>query len=362
MDAGAELVQLGVRLLDLVRTGARTTTYKPATLLALVDVLAAHADGAGRAPDVVRLEELAERVVALYWPQVREYDGLDRAGVVLRQVADRNKQSQVLRAVRELYEDGRAVGAGSPARARAALPARYAEAVRTVAGVLVRYPLERLQRPGGWREGSPYDRPLYDDAPFGPGARGVRVLQLHPGVGEQLLQLSALLRPLLQAEWTQQVAALNDLPSEGLREHLFGADRQDLAPVRGLLRDLQDGRCAYCDRPVRGPGQVDHVVPWSLHPQDAIENLVLADAACNGAKSAHLLDVEPLARWASRDLAALGAGATAVGWTSAPDLVRGLARSAYGHLGDARLWSPGGLRLVGRDEVVERVLPLLSAA
>ncbi len=368
MDASADLVSLGVRLLEIVRSGARTATYKPATLLALIDVLAAHADGSGRAPDVVPLDELAERVVALYWPQVRAYDGLDRTAVVLRQVADRNKDSVILRAVRELYEDAVAAGIRSPAGARVRLPGRYAGVVGTVADVLCRYPLERLQRPGGWREGQPYDRPLYDDAAFGPGRRATGVLQLHSGVGEQLLALSALLRPLLQAEWTQQVAAFNDLPSEDLREHLFGAARQDLAPVRELLRDLQHGRCAYCGQTVRGAGQVDHVVPWSLHPQDAIENLVLADPLCNGAKSAHLLDLGPLTTWADRDLAPLAAGAAAIGWTSSPGLVFALARSAYRHVGSARLWAPQGdlrpvgLRLVDRDEVEETILPLLRAA
>jgi len=363
VDPGQDLVTLGVRLLEIVRTGARTTTYKPATLLALIDVLAARSDAAGRAPDVVRLDELGERVLALYWPQVRAYDGLDRTGVILRQVADRNKGSVILRAVRELYVDAVAAGARSPAGARAQLPREYAATVRTVTGNLSRYPLERLQRPGSWREGQDYDRPLYDDRPFGRERPGTDVLRLHDGVGEQLLALSALLRPLLQAEWTQQVAALNDLPSEDLREHLFGAQRQDLTPVRELLRELQGGRCAYCGRAVRTGGQVDHVVPWSLHPQDAIENLVLTDPACNGAKSAHLLDVEPLASWARRDLGALAAAAGGRGWSSDAAVVFALARSTYGHSGAARLWSPaGGLRLVGREEVEEQVLPLLQVA
>lgn len=364
MDAEQDLVHLGVRLLDIVRTGARTATYKPATLLALIDVLAAHSDASGRAPDLIRLDELGEQVLRLYWPQVRAYDGLGRTAVVLRQVADRNKGSVIVRAVRELYEDALAAGVRNPAGARAQLPCHYASTVRTVTANLTRYPLARLQRPGGWRKGQAYDRPLYDDRPFGQERRPLTdLLRLQDGVGERLLALSPLLCPLLQSEWTQQVAGLNDLPSENLREHLFGAQRQNLEPVRELLRTLQAGRCAYCARVVRGAGQIDHVVPWSLHPQDAIENLVFTDQSCNAAKSAHLLDVEPLAWWSRRDMRALAVGAGAHGWDSRAGVVFALARSSYSHPGAVRLWSPaGGLRAVGRDEVHERVLPLLQVA
>lgn len=325
-------------------------------------MLAARSDSSGRAPDVVPLEELGERVLALYWPQVREYDGLTRQDRVLRQVADRNKGSVIVRAVRELHQDAVAVGAHSPARARVQLPKRYAATVRAVTRNLTRYPVARLQRPGGWREEQPYERPLYDDTVFGSETVRTDVLRLHDGVGERLLALGPLLRPLLQAEWTQQVAALNQLPSEGLREHLFSAERQDLAPVRERLRELQDGRCGYCRRRLPNGGQVDHVVPWTLHPQDAIENLVLTDQACNGAKSAHLLDVEPLTWWAGRDLSQLAAAALASSWSSAPAVVFALARSTYAHASSARLWSPSGLRVVGGDELEERVLPLLRSA
>ncbi len=362
MDAGQELVSLGVRLLDLVRTGARTTTYKPATLLALIDVLAARADAHGQVPDEVPLRDLGERVVALYWPQVREYDGLDRKGVVLRQISDRHKGSVILRAVRELYVEARQQGVRSPGRAAVLLPHGYAATVTTVTANLARYPLERLQRPGGYREGQDYERLLYDDRAFGTTAPRTATLRLHKGVGERLVALSALLRPVLQSEWSQQVAALNELPTDRLAAHLFGRERADLGPARDLLRGLQGDRCLYCDGRLAVGGQVDHVVPWSLHPQDAIENLAVVHDRCNGAKSALLLDVEPLRAWASRDLAALAAAAVPIGWRSAPGPVFSLARSAYVHGSRSLLWSPGGTRLPEPGEIEERVLPLLRVA
>jgi len=361
VDPGRQLVALGVQLLDLVRNGSRTTTYKPATLLALIDVLAVHADPQGRVPDEVPLEALAARVLALYWPQVREYDGLDRTGVVLRQISDRQKNSVILREVRALYEDARERGIRSPAQAALHMPRDHAVAVRRVTQNLCRYPLARLQRPGGYRDGEVYDRPLYDDTVFGTDRPRTAVLHLHPGVGERLLSLSALLAPVLQFEWTQQVATLNGLPSEDLRTHLFGRERSDLGAVRDVLRVLQQGRCQYCAALLRGEGQVDHVVPWSLHPQDAIENLVLAHDRCNGAKSAYLLDLEPLRSWAERDLTELAEAASSVGWVSAPAAVFSTARSAYVHASTARLWSPAGTRLADPDELRGVFLPLLQA-
>lgn len=354
---GRELVTLGVRLLDLVRGGARTTTYKPATLLALVEVLAVHADEQGRVPDRVSVRELAERVVGLYWPQVRDYPG---PRPYLQQSNDPNKGAVVLDAVRELYEAAREQGVRSPWRASLLLPREHDRAVRTVAANLCRYPLARLQRPPGYREGHDYERLLYDDRAFGGGVQ--QSLDLHAGVGEQLLALSGLLTPVLQAEWTQQVAALNALPSQDLQAHLFGRDRQDLGPVRERLRQLQGGRCLYCDGTLRTGGQVDHVIPWSLHPQDAIENLVLAHERCNGSKSAHLLDVEPLGAWTARDLGELADIAGDVGWTSRPDAVFSLARAAYTHASAALLWSPSGTRLPRPGDLSEQILPRLQVA
>jgi len=48
-----------------------------------------------------------------------------------------------------------------------------------------------------------------------------------------------------------------------LESFLFGTDRIALAPVRPGLLDL-------------------HFIPWARYPDDGIENLVVADAGCNG--------------------------------------------------------------------------------
>lgn len=359
MDAGDGLVTLGVRLLDLVRDGRRTTTYKPATLLAMIEVLAASADADGRVPDTVPVRALAERVVALYWPQVREYDGLDRTGLVLRQISDAQKSSVIVSAVRALYVQARGAGVASPGRAAQLLPSETAATVEAVRRNLLQFPLARLQRPGDYREGDTYERLLYDDAGL---STSTVALQLRPGAGERLVALSALLVPILQIEWTQQIASLNGLASDDLRGHLFGRDRADLSLVRSPLREMQRGSCFYCDRALSGPGAVDHVVPWSLHQQDAIENLVLAHDTCNGKKSSTLLDIGPALAWAARDPDPLRQVAVELGWPTSPGPVFAVARAAYTHSASTSVWSPIGRRIVGVEELRRDLLPGLGAS
>ena len=93
-----------------------------------------------------------------------------------------------------------------------------------------------------------------------------------------------------------------------------------------------------------------------------MENLVLAHDSCNGAKSAHLLDVEPLKAWASRDLTEIAGAAAAVPWRSDAPRVFALARSAYAHVSTTLLWSPSGTRSAGGVDIDGLILPLLRAA
>jgi hypothetical protein len=88
-------------------------------------------------------------------------------------------------------------------------------------------------------------------------------------VGDHLVILNGLLRPLVHRARSAMVAQLN---------------RIALAAVRPGLLDLQDGRCFYCGGALSGSSEVDHFIPWARYPDDGIENLVLADAGCNGAK------------------------------------------------------------------------------
>jgi hypothetical protein len=111
-----------------------------------------------------------------------------------------------------------------------------------------------------------------------PKLRAGAVIELRERAGDQVIRLAPLLRPLVELHWVRMVADLNclGLVEDDLRRHLFGAERVafPFALRRGLI-ELQNGRCFYCPSPLASPGAVDHFVPWSRWPNDAVENLKL---------------------------------------------------------------------------------------
>lgn len=177
-------------------------------------------------------------------------------------------------------------------------------------------------------------------------------IHLLPDVGDHLVLLSGLLRPLIHREWARLVAQVNRLDHARLEGFLFGAERVSTARLQAGLRDLQGDRCFYCAGRLRGATEVDHFIPWSRHPDDAIENLVVADRICNGDKRDRLAAPEHVARWSARmDREAPGAQdladlARRERWESAPDRTLGVVRGLYLRLrDDAILWR-------GRNDLV----------
>ncbi|MCB9731985.1 MAG: hypothetical protein H6745_05055 [Deltaproteobacteria bacterium] len=168
---------------------------------------------------------------------------------------------------------------------------------------------------------------------------------------------SSLLRPLIHREWARHVARVNDLPESELEHHLFGRPRVATTRVLEHLTALQDDRCFYCDARMLAPGHVDHFIPWARHPENAIQNLVVADARCNLQKRDFLAARDHLAAWTARlsqrapDLAAIAADAR---WETAHTRALGVARALYFQLrDDSLLWhaasgldtaDPAGLR------------------
>ena len=63
------------------------------------------------------------------------------------------------------------------------------------------------------------------------------------------------------------------------------------------LRELQHGRCFYCERSLPAAAAVDHFIPWSRYPRDLAHNLVVAHGTCNSRKSDLLGGEAYLERW-----------------------------------------------------------------
>ncbi len=126
-----------------------------------------------------------------------------------------------------------------------------------------------------------------------------RVL-LKPGVGEHLLRLNTLLRPLIQREWTRFVAHQNKLPEAILENFLFQTPRNWVATLCKPLLELQGGYCFYCHERIPARPEVDHFIPWSRQPNDGLANLVVVHRNCNGKKKDFLAASEHLEHWLRR--------------------------------------------------------------
>lgn len=329
------------RLLRVIDEGRRTATYKPALLLAIIDAVAAEP---GRA--TISTREIAERVVGLYWPQTRAFPRDDGSAVVPRQIS--MKSSTVVNAVLELRTAALSAKVIRFHQVKTMLPTAYAAAVEQVEKTFVAEPIPRLQIVGGGSH--PF---LYLDA-WKQDTRVSALRKAHadhitllPGVADRLVTLGPMLRPLIEMVWTRDVAKWSNiaLEEEALHQHLFGSARTTFP--KGLsrnLRELQDNACFYCGSTFARKVEVDHFLAWSRWPNDAIENLVLADE-CNGAKSDHLAADDHLTRWRLRHLtqrADLLDIAVANTWESAPTTTYGLMTSTYGHLpAGTLLWTRG---------------------
>jgi len=340
------------RLLELLDEGRYTATYKYAVLLALLDLCLEHTRASGAPPESLTTKQLAEKIVELYWPHTVPF--VSGAGVsdVLRQ--NTAGQAEIVSAI-AAFRQRHAPDPSTPRwQGRHAAPAAYERLVRQVEWKLIEMPLPRLQMMG--QAHAPFIYDIHWDhrvtrrtvAPHLAGEASTfdnRVM-LRPGVGEHLLQLNGLLRPLIQRRWAAMIAQVNRMQESQLEEFLFGADRIRTERVRAGIWEIQDRRCFYCDSRVSEPaqGQVDHFIPWARYPDNQLDNLVVADVGCNGAKSSSLAAIPHLARWAPRLQAGsvhdrLAELATTTGWERDAERSLGVARAIYGRLPDhARLW------------------------
>lgn len=324
------------RLLAVIDEGRRTATYKLALLLALIDACAANVDSDGRAPTELHTRTIAEHVLRIYLPQARTYLSGDGEARQLDQITSR--RSEMFRSILRLHLVADATRCRGIAQIADRFPDDYNDALDHVEKTFARYPIRLLQIVG--RDNRPF---LYDiDWSESVSLRSlhnadVGQVRFRPGAGDHLLRLAPLLRPLIELHWTRMVAGINriDVEEERLRSHLFGAQRSTFpGALRTGLADLQNNECFYCGDALRRAVQVDHVLPWARLPNDAIENLVLADR-CNGDKRDHLAAKVHIDRWAER---LVGSGADLISiasearWETDPARSLALARSTYSHL------------------------------
>jgi hypothetical protein len=333
-----DALALGEKLLTLLDTSARTSTYKSALLLAIVDRAQEHLED-----DVVSVRALAERVIELYWPQTLPYA---TTGSVLVQTQG-GAQATIVRDVAAFRASVGAPGRALPQGVRGGTT--WDDLVERVELVLAEWPIPRLQVPytpflydfdWTWQEQGRWSVRAY--------RTGSRSLRLKPEVASSLVALGPLLRPFITRWWTDKAAQLNpDVEAARsvveFEDFLFGRDRVALARIAEGLLDLQVGRCFYCAGPVSRQREVDHFIPWTLCGDDGLDNLVVACRRCNSTKRATLAGPGHLEHLVARNRrwnADLGALATERRWPRDTPRSWAIAKSAYLRAPDERpLWS-----------------------
>ena len=242
------------KVLELLDEGRYTATYKYAVLLALIDVCLERTQASGAPPDLVTTRQLADKVVEIYWPHTVPFAGHAPAAV-LRQ--NTTGQAEIVSAITRFRERHAPDPSVPRWQSRRAAPTAYERLVRLVEWKLIEMPLPRLQIMGRSQRPFIYEICWDQDVEqrevtrYQAGEASTfdnRVL-LKPGVGEYLLQLTGLLRPLIQRRWAAMVAQLNRLEESQLEVFLFGADRTQTARIRAGLWEIQGRRCFYCDGP-----------------------------------------------------------------------------------------------------------------
>jgi 5-methylcytosine-specific restriction endonuclease McrA len=361
------------KVLELLDEGRFVATYKFAVLLALLDLCLELTESSGVPPQMITTRQLADKVVEIYWPHTLPFVTQPVQSILRQNVTGQAEIVSLIRRFRERHAPDATVPRWE---SRRAAPDRYESLVRNVEWKLIEMPLPRLQTMG--RSHRPFIYEIQWDHAIdrravaayqegGPSGFDNRIM-LAPHVGEYLLQLSGLLRPLIQRRWAAMVAQLNRMEESQLEQFLFGADRTPTAKVRAGLWEIQERRCFYCDARLGDPAEaeVDHFLPWSRYPDDGLDNYVVADKRCNGWKSSSLAASEHLSQWADRfnDVSA-GSGSLALlaaetGWERATHRILGVARAIYFRLpNDARLWLQGRDFVAPDADVIRRVLAIV---
>ena len=327
-----------------------TTTYKLAVLLALMDLCLENTTASGDSPDVVTTRQLAEKVAELYWPHTLPF-GSVRTPALLRQGS--KGQAEIVSYI-EQFRSRLQDGSVPLIKVRTTANRAYSRLLDQIEWKLIEMPLPRLQSIGTTSDRFIYeinwDKEIAYRDVFHYQKRQTgfdnRIL-LRPRVGEYLVRLNGLLRPLLHRRWARMVATFNDQEDSRLEEFLFGAQRIDLSPTRTPLWEIQDGRCFYCQERIRDAKQshIDHFIPWSRYRENGLANLVVADAKCNESKSNSFVAIEHVDHWLNRfrkqcsiasDLQTL---ADALRWDLSDQRTLNVTRALYVRLGgEAKLW------------------------
>lgn len=375
-EAGGEPDAIGLaeKILALLDQGRFTATYKYAVLLAIMELCLERTGSDGSPPQRLSTRDLAEKVIELYWPHTVPYAPADGMEVLRQNQSHQGSQAEIVRAI-ERFRNASRWGAWAPlARVKMEDRPHFERLIDRVEWKLVEMPLPKLQRFGQRSHRFLYDIG-WDDTISHEEVKQFRRgrpstfdghIALKPGVGEALVRLNGVLRPVIQRQWALMVAQTNNLPEAHLEQFLFGATRASTDELREPLQQLQQGCCFYCERAFRKRAgwypEVDHFVPWARYPNNGLANLVAAHERCNNHKRDFLAATEHVEKWLERNDASSGrlreleAIEKDKQWAIARRETQSVATALYRALpAEAELWRRGNDFELAQPKMLERL-------
>ena len=290
MPSAADQLLFLSRVQRLLDSGRFSATYKFALFLAVAELAVERGDDSD-ARLRIPLEAIADRFLALYWRQAAPYPAAHTAAV-LRQNA--GKKAEIITLVTKAHETlGLSLG---EARNRPG----WTTLVRDAKRLIVKMPLLKLQTIGSDGKATRAECFLY------PNTVSDDEIELLPGVAFCFRRFFPLLQGMVKSKWLSWVQGRNTgvLGSvQDLESFMFGENRTETRGIRKTLFEIQGGNCFYRPR-IRldiKTAHVDHFIPWSKYPCDAVTNFVLASPKANASKRDHLAAAEYLERWCERN-------------------------------------------------------------
>src|SRR5437867_7259442 len=109
----------GEKILNLLDQGRRTSTYKFAVLLSLVDLCLENPKPDGSAPDSLSTAQLAEKILEMYWPHTSPFAGQSKTKILAQ---NSGGQAEILSAIAKFRATYKADPSEPLSRAKARNP------------------------------------------------------------------------------------------------------------------------------------------------------------------------------------------------------------------------------------------------
>lgn len=274
----------------LLQEGDFSSTYKFAFLHALADICI-EKDVPSNGQLRISFDEIVDKLILLYWQHAKpffpETEQQLHGGILLQ---NSGKQAKIIADIIELQNNG--ARNLSQAKSSPFWPQIHRNTMRT----LKEGPLWRLQILSKQEEC--YLFPHIKNRPY---------IELNAGIADCFRLFHDLVVQFSRQGWIEKVSKIQEnqqvIGRAGeLSDFLFGTSRSSLKSASELFKEIQNGNCFYCNKPLKGTAEVDHFIPFTKYNNDLGHNFVLAHKACNNNKRDYLAAPEHRENWQEQNL------------------------------------------------------------